>query len=85
MNFRAIFSIKNKEAERCVYLSAEHKDAVIQRIESEIPKLYSCNKEDLEYYNIVSEFEEPSAINEFAVGWCNGKVIAVEENPLILN
>jgi len=84
MKFRAIFEVKNKEDERCIYLTADNRDKAKEIIISEISKLYKCGADEIEFYNLISEFEDSSAVNDFAVGWSAGKVIAKEENALII-
>jgi len=84
MKFRAVFSVAHKEPERCIYFEAPNRDEARQTIERELLDRYKCEIEDIEYYNLVSEFENPSAVNDFAVGWRGYEVTDREENPLIL-
>ena len=67
-----------------IWLEAPHKDAARQKIKTGLAKLLNCKADDIEYYNLVSEFEAPDAVNNKVTGWRGKDPIAWDENPITL-
>lgn len=86
MKFRAVFYISSRPdlEERCVYLEAPQRDAARERLRSELSERFDCKPEDVEWYNLVGEFEAAEEVNERVVGWTPEGVI-VDRNPLDLD
>ena len=85
IKFRAFFYIEGRDdSERGVYFEAKNTDDADDIIRNGVADIYNCKAKDVEFYNLVSEFENPEGVNDKVVGWEAGKPIAWDDDPLIL-
>ena len=87
MKFRAYFEIAGRPdiEETPVYLEAENRDKAKEKISNALTEKFGCTDDDIQLFNLVSEFENPEGVRDRVCGWEAGKPIAWDKNPLIID
>ena len=86
IKYRAYIEVTGREdiSETPVYLQAENRDTAKELIVSGITEKFNCQPEQVEIWNLTSEFENPEGVRDGVCGWEAGQPVAWDENPLIL-